>query len=967
MKQTFDITGMTCAACSARVEKAARSVSGVENVAVNLLKNSMEVEYALDVAEDAAAQARVGESVSAAIDKAGYGAMPRVKAASGSGSSAAVSGGAAAGQSAASRSGAASTAAANERHMRRRLIVSFAFTIPLFYLAMGHMFGWPLPSFFTSEAALLPFAFTQFLLLIPVIAVNFKYFSGGFKSLVHGAPNMDSLIALGSAASTLYGVYNIYRMGYALGTADMSAAHAAAMDLYFESAAMILTLITLGKYFEARAKGKTTDAITKLMDLSPKTATVVRDGMESVIPIEQVRVGDRLVVKAGESVPVDGVVLEGEASVDESALTGESVPVSKRCGDEVTGATVSQSGWFAMEARRVGDDTALAGIIRLVDEATSTKAPIEKLADKISGVFVPVVIAIAAVVFVAWMVAGGTFQQALTYAISVLVISCPCALGLATPTAIMVGTGRGASSGLLIKSAEALETAHAVKTVVFDKTGTITQGKPAVVAAHAAPGVPADDFLAAAHAVESLSEHPLAQAVVAYVETQGVEADGGSSRELSAGEPSAFSAASPIEASADADDACRETCGRPGSPAVATQAASCAASGFMQVPGEGVRATVAGALVLAGNALMMKRNGVELGAFASEAETWADQGATPLFFARDGVLLGMIAVADPIKPTSSAAVRELEAMGVRTIMLTGDNVRTAEAIRRQAGMGTVVADVLPQDKDREVSRLAAEGRVAMVGDGINDAPALARADVGIAIGAGTDIAIESADVVLMRSDPLDVVAAIQLSRATMRIIKQNLFWALFYNALCIPVAAGALAWAGISLNPMIAAAAMSLSSVCVVSNALRLRAWKPALPQRAGDAADEGVDAFGIQACESESFASMDVLQSGEPCASFVPVASGRGANPSSAEADSVVSNQSQGKESAMEKTINVEGMMCMHCVGHVKKALEAVEGVSAVEVDLEGKKAVVTLAADVADEALVAAVTEAGYEAAMA
>ena len=759
MKQVFDMTGMNCAVCSGRVDKTARSVEGVADVSVNLLKKRIEVEYA-----EGADAASVTEAVIQAVTKAGYGISVRTE-----------------GEDPSPASKGESATDAEERAVRVRLAVSFACAVPLFYLAMGPMFGWPLPGFLAGHANVLPYAFTQFLLLLPVVFVNFSYFSNGVKALLRGAPNMDSLIALGSAASTIYGVYGMYCMGYALGAGDVSAAHEASMHLYFDSASMILTLITLGKYFEARAKGRTTDAITKLMDLSPKHATVLRKGVKFIIPTDQVAVGDHVVVKAGESVPVDGVVLEGSAAVDESAITGESAPVEKTAGSPVTGATVSRSGWFVMEAQRVGKDTALANIIRLVDEATNSKAPIQKTADKISGFFVPAVIGIALLAFVVWTALGAPLERALVYAVSVLVISCPCALGLATPTAIMVGTGRGASQGLLIKSAEALETAHGVKTVVFDKTGTITEGKPAVTTVREAADARCVDLLAMAYAMESLSEHPLAQAVVRFAEEEGRAAQG---------------------QALQVED-------------------------FQQVPGQGIQARVDGAECLAGNALMMEGHGLELGELGEEAQVWAEQGATPLFFARDGKLLGAVAVADSVKPTSAQAIRELKAMGVRTVMLTGDNARTAQAVQRQVGVDEVISDVLPQDKERVIARLSEEGRVAMVGDGVNDAPALARADVGIAVGAGTDVALESADVVLTRSDLMDVPAAIQLSRATMRTIRQNLFWALFYNAICIPAAAGALAWAGIGLNPMIAAAAMSLSSICVVTNALRLRGWKP--------------------------------------------------------------------------------------------------------------------------------------------
>ena len=907
-KQTFDVTGMTCAACSARVEKASSGVAGVFSATVNLLKNSMEVEY--DGAPETIA------AIVAAVEKAGYGATPRMASAQGA---------PAAGAQAASRE---SAAAKEAKHVRMRLIVSFAFTIPLFYLSMGHMFGWPLPEIFLGHENMLTFAFTQFLLLLPVIFVNFKFFRVGFKTLFHGSPNMDSLIALGSTASTVYGIVAIYRIGWGMGHGDIDFAHMAAMDLYFESAAMILTLITLGKYFEARAKGKTTDAISALIDLAPKTALRrTASGAEEEIPAEQVRLGDVLVVRAGASVPVDGVVIEGAGTVDESAITGESVPVEKAVGASVTGATVNRTGWFAMRAERVGADTVLSGIIRLVDEATSSKAPIEKLADKISGVFVPAVIAIAVATFVIWMLVDGDVTGALSHAISVLVISCPCALGLATPTAIMVGTGRGAARGILVKSAEALQTAHGVKTVVLDKTGTITKGAPEVTDVIAVEGLfgggrvgvaqslgspdsrgqstglsgscgtrfvgnadasaATSALLSLAYSLEARSEHPLARAIVDFAQASGVEAQ--------------------------------------------------EAESFEQIPGGGVSGRVAGRACLAGNARLMAERGIDASAFAQKAEQLADEGKTVLYFAADGKLAGAIALADAVKPTSAAAIAELSRMGIATVMLTGDNERTACAIQRAVGAGEVIAGVLPDGKEEVIRNLQKNGAVAMVGDGINDAPALARADVGIAIGAGTDIAIESADIVLMRSDLADVPAAISLSRATMRNIKQNLFWALIYNVICIPVAAGALAFAGVALNPMIAAAAMSCSSVCVVSNALRLRTWKPVELAGAPSAPDAP--------------------------APVEPVSDAQGENPS------VCAGQSQeetvqAKEISMEKKLSVEGMMCQHCVAHVKKALEGVQGVEEAVVDLDSNSAVAKLSADVADDVLVAAVVDAGYEA---
>ena len=758
--QRFDVTGMTCAACSARVEKATSGVSGVEQAVVNLLKNTMDVTY--DGKPETLA------AISDAVDKAGYGAIPRVEGAAG------------APAAQASQTARPENVAAKEaKTVRMRLIVSFIFAIPLFYLDMGHMWGWPLPSCFLGAENSMTLGLTQLLLVTPIVFVNFKFFRNGFKGLMHGSPNMDTLVALGATASMVYSIAQLYHVGIALGAGDLHEAHMAAMDLYFEGAGMILTLITLGKYFEARSKGRTTDAITALMNLAPKTATLVADdGSEQEIPVERVQPGDILAVRAGQGVPVDGVVVEGAGVLDESALTGESIPVDKPVGSEVTGATVNTAGYFKMRAVRVGDDTALAHIIRLVDDATSSKAPIQRLADRISAVFVPAVIAVAIVVFAVWLVASGMdVSKAVVHGISVLVISCPCALGLATPTAIMVGTGRGAKQGILIKSAEALENAHNIATVVLDKTGTITKGTPEVTDVEPASGIEQGDLLMLAYGLEKKSEHPLARAICEYAASHG-------SDQL------------PVK-------------------------------DFKQVPGRGLSGVTEGAEALGGNAAMIREAGIDLGELEGRAEELAQQGKTPLFFAWGGQLLGLIAIADQVKPTSASAVRELAALGVRTVMLTGDNERTAVAIQQQVGVDEVVAGVLPDGKDAEIRRLAADGKVAMVGDGVNDAPALARADVGIAIGAGTDVAIESADMVLVRNDLLDVAAGIQLSRATMRNIKQNLFWALFYNVICIPVAAGALSPLGITLTPDIAAAAMSFSSIFVVTNALRLRAWKP--------------------------------------------------------------------------------------------------------------------------------------------
>ncbi|WP_101697201.1 heavy metal translocating P-type ATPase [Clostridium minihomine] len=761
MNQKYNVTGMTCSACSAAVEKSVKKVEGVNGVTVNLLSNNMMVDFDEGMTDNA--------QIISAVEAAGYEASVFVRGA------------------APDQQKAVDPVQEELNSMRVRLIVSFMFWIPLMYLAMHHMmkewFGIPVPAFlvnaFHGPENGIAFAFTQLLLLAPIVYVNRKYFQVGFKTLWKRSPNMDSLIAIGSTAAIVYGIFVIYRIGYALGAGDMMTADHYLMDIYFESAGTILTLITLGKYLEARSKGKTSEAISKLMDLAPKTASVLRDGKEQEIPVEQVRVGDIVLIRPGKSIPVDGVITEGSSAVDQSALTGESIPVEKSVGDAVIAATLNKTGFFKMEAQKVGGDTTLAQIIELVEEASSSKAPIAKLADKISGIFVPVVILIALASAITWLIAGQTFEFALSIAIAVLVISCPCALGLATPVAIMVGTGKGASNGILIKSAEALETAHTVKTVVLDKTGTITEGKPRVTDIVTASGIDEQELLTVAASIEKPSEHPLAEAIVEKA------------KELS------------LELHSVGD--------------------------FQAVSGRGILTSIEGVPYAAGNLALMQEQGVSFEGLQQKAESFAEEGKTSLYFAKEKQLLGVIAVADVIKPTSRQAVEELRAMGIDVVMLTGDNQRTAEAIRRQLNIDRVVAEVLPQDKEEEVRSIQASGKkVAMVGDGINDAPALARADVGIAIGAGTDIAIESADIVLMKSDLMDAVTAIQLSRATIRNIKENLFWAFFYNTIGIPLAAGVfyvlLGW---KLNPMFAAAAMSLSSVCVVLNALRLKFFKP--------------------------------------------------------------------------------------------------------------------------------------------
>ena len=845
MKKSFEVTGMTCSACSSHVEKSVRKLQGVAEVSVNLLQNRMQVEYD----DKALTEAAIME----AVEKAGYGACPLEPASQGKA------------KEARRQSGALDQELAS---MRRRLWVSIAFLIPLMYISMGHMMGLPLPGFFHGAANAVTLAFTQLLLTLPILYVNRKYYQVGFKTLLRGAPNMDSLIAIGSSAAVVYGLVAIYAIGWGLGHGDMQLVEQYSMDLYFESAGTIVTLITVGKYLEARSKGRTSDAISKLMNLAPKTAVVLREGEEVSIPLDQVQVGDTVVVRPGQSVPVDGVVLEGSSAVDESALTGESIPVEKGPGDRVIGATVNRSGYFTFRASKVGDDTTLAQIIRLVEEANSSKAPIAKLADRVSGIFVPTVIAIAIVAAAVWLLLGYPVDFALSIGIAVLVISCPCALGLATPTAIMVGTGKGAENGILIKSAESLEVAHQVDTVVLDKTGTVTMGRPAVTGLMPAGGVDPAELMTLAASVEARSEHPLAVAIVERAKQEGL----------------------PLRDAAD----------------------------FAATAGQGVSAVVDGQRILAGNLKMMREAGVPLEGLDSAAAEWASQGKTPLYFSREGRMLGLIALEDEVKPTSRAAIDAMKAMGMKVVMLTGDNKATAAAIQRRMGISRVVAEVMPQDKEEEVRRLQAEGhKVAMIGDGINDAPALARADVGIAIGAGTDVAIESADIVLMKSDLMDAVTAVQLSRATIRNIKQNLFWAFFYNSVGIPLAAGVfyglLGW---KLNPMFGAAAMSLSSVCVVSNALRLKLFKPKFPAASPAGREDSLE---------------------------------------------TVTQKLEGEKN-MKKTMIVEGMSCGHCSARVEKALNALEGVKAT-VDLESKTAAIETTGAVTDEQLKAAVVEAGYE----
>lgn len=839
MKQKFTVTGMTCSACSAHVDKAVRKLDGVCDVNVNLLGGSMTVDWN---------GALTPEQIVSAVEKAGYGAsLP-----------------ATAGQSAAQAKPAAHAMEDDLKNMKARLISSFVFLIPLFYLSMGHMMGWPIPHFFHGAENAMTYALTLFLLTVPIMVINQKYYRVGFKTLFHLSPNMDSLIAVGSAAAVVYGVAALYCIGWGLGHGDMELVEHYSMDLYFESAGMILTLITLGKYLETRSKGKTGQAIARLMDLTPKTATVLRNGGEMEVPVEQVQAGDLVLVRPGGSAPVDGVVTEGASSVDESALTGESIPVDKGPGDTVISASINKSGVLTLRATRVGEDTTLAQMIRLVDEAASSKAPIAKLADKVAGVFVPVVMAIALVTAVIWMIATGSVERALTSGVAVLVISCPCALGLATPVAIMVGTGKGAEHGILVKSAEGLENLRSVTTVVLDKTGTVTEGKPRVTDLYPLGQTTTEELLCVAASLEKPSEHPLGAAIVEEAANRNI----------------------PL----------------------------CAVEKFQAIHGKGVQGTIQGADFLAGNAAMLTDAKVDLGQNAMIADELAKQGKTPLFFVESGKPIGIIAVADTVKASSKAAIEGFQRLGLKVVMLTGDNKRTAEAIGRELGLTEVVSEVLPTDKERQIAALQERGeKVAMVGDGINDAPALARADVGLAIGAGTDVAIESADIVLMKSDLVDAVTAVELSQATIRNVKQNLFWAFFYNAICIPVAAGVLAiWGGPQLSPMLGAAAMSFSSVCVVTNALRLRFFKPSIPFHA------------------------EVKTGGAPAVEV------------------------KGEQKVMEKKVVIEGMMCQHCRAHVDKALNGIPGATAT-VDLDTKTAVV--AGDVSDDAIRAAVEEAGYQ----
>lgn len=836
-KQLFNVTGMTCAACSARVEKAVKHLEGVQAVSVNLLTNSMEVRFDSNIITQ--------NDIIASVTKAGYGASLKNKAKESKKEP--------------------QTAIDEVTNGKRRLIASLVFLAPLFYISMGHMLGMPIPDFMHGTENALIYAFTQFLLTIPIVFINFRYFKNGFKNLFRLSPNMDSLIAIGSAAAIVYGIVAIYRIGWGLGHNDIELVKRYSMDLYFESAGTILTLITLGKLLESKAKRKTTDAITRLINLRPQTALVIRNGNTEEIPIESVLEGDIIAVKSGSTIPVDGVITSGSCTVDESVITGESMPIEKSQGDNVIGATINKNGYIEIKATKVGQNSTLSQIITLVEEASATKAPVAKVADKISGVFVPIVISVAVISAIVWLLLGAGVEFSLSTGIAVLVISCPCALGLATPTAIMTGTGRGAQMGVLIKSAEALEAAGKINTVVLDKTGTITMGRPQVTDVIAVNS----NLIDIATSIESFSEHPLANAVVEYGNSIGYNA---------------------VEV-----------------------------TDFTNYGGMGVSAIINGTKFFAGNQRLMQKNDIDISAHSSQIDSLASDGKTPLVFASNNGVIGIIAVADVIKESSKQAVKELQNMDIDVVMLTGDNTATANAIAKQCGIANVIAEVMPQDKEATVRSLQSKSKfVAMVGDGINDAPALARANIGIAIGAGTDIAIDSADVVLVKSNLTDIVRLIQLSKKTMLNIKENLFWALIYNSIGIPLAAGAfysvLGW---KLNPMYGAAAMCVSSVCVVLNALRLRRFNPKFK--------------------------------------YTQVENGKAT--ATVEVNTITETREE--EKIMTKTIIINGMMCPHCSGAVEKALNAIEGVTAT-VDLANKSATVT--GNVDNDVLIKVITDAGY-----
>lgn len=870
----FEITGMTCSSCVAHVEKSVGKLDGIDKVQVNLLTNSMTVSYDEGIL--------TSDKIEKSVESAGYSA--HIKSLDSKN---------------AKKTEPINYVQLEKEEMKSRWWISLVFLLPLLYLSMGHMFGFPLPGIFLGVANAMTFAFAQFLLTLPIMLVNKKYFTIGFRSLIKRAPNMDSLIALGSSAAIGYGVFAIFRIGYGLGHGLTELAHQYSHDLFFESGATILTLITLGKYLEARSKSRTTETISKLLNLAPKTAFKIENGIEIEIPIEKIREKDEIVVKSGQSIPVDGVIISGSGLVDESALTGESMPIFKEKGLNVLSASINTSGYFVFRATKVGADTTLSQIIRLVEEASASKAPISKMADKISGVFVPIVIGVSILSTSVWLLMGYPFEFALSMGIAVLVISCPCALGLATPVAIMVGTGKGAEHGMLYKSAESLETAHKIDTIVLDKTGTLTEGKPTITDIILSHDFTEDALLEIVLTLEKSSEHPLAHAIVQYAESKSITM-------------------LPFD-------------------------------NFETIAGQGVKAVIDKMQYFAGNLALMNKVNVDVNNFALLAEQLAEEGKTPLFVAKETTAIGLIAVADTLKPNSRDAVTHFKDLGLDVIMLTGDHAKTASYIQHQLQIPTVISEVLPQDKEKEISRLQAEGRkVAMIGDGINDAPALVRADLGVAIGAGTDIAIESADVVLMRSDLMDVVSILQLSNAVIRNIKQNLFWAFFYNIIGIPLAAGVFYFSlGWKLEPMFAAAAMSFSSVSVVLNSLRLLRFKPKIKQLHTDQ----------KIIESQQNIHVTYINSpqkkdGIPSKSMILINNKLNTNNSNFKTQLIMST----------KTLKISGMTCGHCSARVEKALNTIEGVDA-KVFLDSKIAKVSLSKDISNETLKQAIEDAGYE----
>ena len=833
--QKFDIKGMTCSACSTAVDRNVKKLEGINEVNVNLLNNSMIVKYDENVLNN--------ETIIKKVQDAGYEAFLVEN-----------------GKKTQKNSTEENLGKIETNELKNRLIISFIFAIPLFYISMGHMLNWYLPHLFHGYSNAITFSFTQFLLALPIVFINIKYYKVGFKTLYKGSPNMDSLIAIGTSAAMIYGVFSIYKIGYGLGNNDIDMVIQYSHDLYFESAAIVLTLITLGKFLEARAKENTSEAINKLINLTPKTALVLRNNQEIEIPIDELILKDIVIVKPGNIVPTDGIIIFGNSSIDESMLTGESLPVSKKVGDKVIGASINKSGSFKFEVTKLGEDTVLSQIIKLIEEASSSKAPISKLADRISAIFVPTVIVISILATVTWLFLGYSFEFALSIGIAILVISCPCALGLATPTAIMVGTGKGAQNGILIKSAESLEIAHTINTVVIDKTGTITEGKTQVTDIFTNEKITQDKLLQLCATIEKNSEHPLADAILKKAQEKAIELLN--------------------------------------------------ATDFEALNGLGIKAKVEDRLFYIGNKKLLDSKNISLDLFYEKSEKLANEAKTPIFIADESEVLGLIAISDVVKPTSKDAILEFEKMGLEVIMLTGDNYKTANAIAKQININNVIAEVLPQDKEKEIQKLQSLGKkVAMIGDGINDAPALVRADVGIAIGAGTDIAIESANIVLVKSDLLDAVKAIQLSNAVIKNIKQNLFWAFFYNIIGIPLAAGVfytiLGW---KLSPMFAGAAMSLSSVTVVLNALRLKLFEPRI--------------------------SKNLLEK---------------------------NNISKGDK--MEKILKVDGMTCGHCKARVEKVVSAIDGVDSVEVDLASKNVTVKMSKDISEQTLSDVIVDAGYE----